>query len=101
MKKLISLAGALMIGYVMLSAAAGVADDGARTVDQSETEAQSAVYTVASQMDRVVVYRGKELYLRTDTQASALPKSDRERLARGIDVYSDRELKALLEDLCS
>jgi len=97
MKKLIAFFGVLMILYVLVTSlteapAGGGAPDAA-------SEAQ--VYTVRAEDDRVVVYHGDSLWLRTDTPVSSLPKSDRQRLNKGIPLTDDRQLKCLLEDLCS
>lgn len=94
MKRLLALVGAVLIAFVIRSAAAS---DGAQ---EGAREGEGA-YVVTGEDNRVVVYRSGELFLRTDTPLSALPKSDRKRLEQGIRVFSDTELKVLIEDLCS
>ena len=100
MKKLLLPAGLLMIGYVAVSSLSGAAARGDIAPHSAASECPPA-YVVGCERDRVAVYRLGELYVLTDTPASSLPKRDRERLLDGIEVYSDRELKELLEDLCS
>ena len=99
MKKLIAITGVLLVAYVLLSASTGGRiSAGAGAPDESES---SAVYVMRDENDRVVVYRNEAVFLRTDTQVSSLPKSDRQRLREGIIVFSEKELKRLIEDICS
>ena len=100
MKKALAAAGALMLAYVIVTSSFGGAGESAETYGGA-TEASAAVYLMREVDGRVVVFKGDEVYLSTGTRASDLPKSDRERLARGIEIYSDEELKALVEDICS
>ena len=100
MKKALAAAGALMLAYVIVTSSFGGAGESAAT-SGGAAETSCAVYLMREVDGVVVVYRGAEVYLNTDTRASDLPKSDRERLARGIEIYSDEELKALVEDICS
>lgn len=65
-----------------------------------ETEA-AAGYRVGVSDDRVAVFHNGQLYLRTDTLLSSLPKSDRTKIENGIEVDSVKELKELLQDYCS
>jgi hypothetical protein len=101
MKKIVLLAGAAMMLYVIVSSSSA----GEMGSDQSKmTDADGlheVVYIVREENDRVVVYRDDSLFLTTDTPVSLLPKSDRTRLKNGIVLYSDKELKALIEDICS
>lgn len=99
MKKLIAITGALLTAYVMISASlGGGAGAGAETGDLSES---SVIYVMREENGRVVVYANDTVYLRTDTQVSSLPKSDRQKLRDGIAVFSEEELKKLVEDICS
>ena len=100
MKKLILLIGAAMLLYVIVSSAAA---GGMRAVGDPSVAGNTdeVVYVVKEENDRVVVYRGEMLFLTTDTPVSLLPKSDRSRLQKGIVLYSDEELKKLIEDICS
>lgn len=100
MKKLIAVVGIILIGYVIFSATAGgmrgaAADAGPRG-EESDT-----VYVMREENGRVVVYRNDTIYLSTDTQVSSLPKNDRVKLEKGITVFSEEELKRLVEDYCS
>lgn len=45
--------------------------------------------------------RTGELITRTDTLVSLLPRSDRKQLKKGIAASSEREVRIILEDLCS
>lgn len=98
MKKLLAATGVILIAYVIYSAAAGGAPNGNHPHDPSDS---AAAYTVREENNRVVVYRDDALWMKTDTQVSALPKGDRVRLKNGIIVFSEKELKALIEDICS
>lgn len=99
MKKLLAAAGVIMIAYVIgTSAAVGGSPDGNMYEGAGDGD---AAYVVRDENNRVVVYRGGELWLRTDTQVSDLPKSDRVKLKKGIAVETEAELNALVEDFCS
>ncbi|MBR1781260.1 MAG: hypothetical protein IJ751_07665 [Oscillospiraceae bacterium] len=64
-------------------------------------EEEPAHMLVVDEGGRVCVYLNDELMLTTDIPVSSLPQADRDALARGIDVTSQQELTALLEDLGS
>ena len=102
MKKLLLIAGIILIGYVAVTAlllpqaAAPVAASAG-----AQEEAAESGYRIGESDGRVAVFRNGELYLRTETQVSSLPKSDRVRLKEGISVNSIKEIKELLQDYCS
>ena len=98
MKKLILFSVLLAVTAAILLAVSAVTAD---TSSAQEPQSAGDVYLMRAQDDRLVVYLGDELILRTDTQVSALPKADRLKLSRGIVVYSEKELRKLLEDYCS
>ena len=100
MRILFAAVGAVMIAYVIVSASAVSApqESGEPSVGIAESEPR---YVLREENNRVVVYQGDTLWLKTDTPVSQLPKGDRARLRRGIAVNSDTELKRLLEDYCS
>lgn len=99
MKKLIAVTGVILIAYVVFSASAGsVPNTGHSGADDAET---AVVYTMRDENGRVVVYRNDDVYLTTNTRVSDLPKSDRVKLQNGITVFSEKELKRLVEDYCS
>ena len=98
MKKLLAVTGVILIAYVIGSAAAATDSRGSETLSDAQ---DAAVYVLCAEENRVVVYRDGSLWLRTDTLVSSLPKRDRVRLETGIIVFSDTELKRLIEDYCS
>lgn len=67
---------------------------------QPQTEAK---YIVTALDGRVAVSESDSgrIIRRTDTQVALLPESDRKRLEKGIRVKTERELRQLLEDICS
>lgn len=100
MKKLIAVTGVILIAYVIFSAAMGSAQPA--VTDRTAAEGDGpAVYVMREENGRVVVYLNDAIFLRTDTPVSALPKNDRVKLQKGITVYSEKELKRLVEDYCS
>ena len=70
-------------------------------VSQEERSDLYDNYLIGVYEDRVAVFSGGDLMLKTDTQVSSLPKADRKRLELGIQVDSEEELKALMQDYCS
>lgn len=59
------------------------------------------VYTIKSENDRIVVYYGESLYLKTDTSIHTLPKKDRHKFISGFTVDSRAEVDKILFDYCS
>lgn len=102
MKKLVAATGAVLMIYVILTAMMQP-----QTAAQpafyavSATEEDSVVYVMCEENDRIVVKCDGQVFLRTDTPVSSLPKRDRQKLAEGITLFSKEELKTLLEDYCS
>ena len=104
MKKLLIFTGVIMIAYVAVSSLHGgyaVAVQNGTDAYISEGDTKAEIFVITTQNDRVVVYSEGEVYLRTDTIVSQLPKKDRLKLNEGITVFSEKELKELLEDYCS
>ena len=101
MKKLLLITGAVLIAYLLLMTAAPGSGAHEIAAADSASIASDTGYIVTAEQGRIVVYQGAELYLSTDTPVASLPKADRTKLERGIYVYSQKELKPLLEDLCS
>ncbi|MCH5298776.1 MAG: hypothetical protein J1E96_03345 [Ruminococcus sp.] len=66
-------------------------------------ETPETLYIVKISDGRVAVEdnRTGELVTKTDTLVSVLPKSDRKQLKKGIAARSEREVRTILEDLCS
>ncbi|WP_405343663.1 BofC C-terminal domain-containing protein [Ruminococcus sp.] len=102
MKRLIIITGALLIGYlIMMTALAPAAtSEKATSIAVEESDAENG-YVIGISQGRVAVFREGELVIRTDTQLSDLPKSDRVRLEEGIRIDSLKELKERLQDYCS
>ena len=99
MKRLIVITGVILVVYlVLVTVVTQEADAPAAVGVQQATESG---YRIGASEGRVAVFRDGNLYLRTDTTLSSLPKSDRNRLEQGINVDSLKELKSLLEDYCS
>lgn len=102
MKKLIVIALIIVTVYFALNliltpqADAPVAASASARASESEEG-----FRIGTEDDRVAVFRDGELYLKTETLLSSLPKSDRVRIEEGIAVNSVKELKELLQDFCS
>lgn len=102
MKRLIGITGAFLLIYVIVTAAMTPAGEATVPTDpDGAADENAAVYTAREENDRIVIESGGGVVLRTDTGVSGLPKIDRLRLEEGITLYSDKELKAFLEDYCS
>ena len=76
MKKLMAVLSVLMIAYVLFTAASDASAPAARV----EPASASQTYVVRQEGERIAVYRGDSLVLRTDAVVSQLPKRDRTRL---------------------
>lgn len=102
MKKLIMITGMILIGYLILMTTVSqpAASPSASTVATEESVADSE-YLIGISDGRVTVFKDGKPMVKTDTQLSDLPKSDRVRLEEGIPVDSIKELKEKLEDYCS
>lgn len=73
------------------------------TEQSVEDKAPETLYIVKISDGRVAVEdnRTGELVTKTDTLVSVLPKSDIKQLKKGIAAHSEREVRSILEDLCS
>ncbi len=103
MKKLILIFGAFAIICVIISF---VAEQSVLSLERefmpSESVSESdEVYDIKSENGRIVVYRGDELLMRTDTAVNTLPKRDQKQLLYGIVAYSKQEMERVLQDYCS
>ena len=102
MKKLLLITGIILTVYLVMTAV--VTND---APEPSAAEANSVVsasddgYLISQQDGFVVIYKGGELFLKTDTTVDSLPKSDRVKIEEGVHVSSLKELKELIEDYCS
>ena len=102
MKKLIIISGVILAVYlILMTAVAPQADAPSAVAVKTGESAVQGGYTVGISEGRVAVFKDGELYLRSDTTAASLPRSDRTRLEEGIHVDSLKELKQLLQDYCS
>jgi len=101
-KKLLGVTGAILAVYLLLTATvAPPASAPEAAAYMAVQEADSGAWQIREYEGKVTVFRSGKPILRTDTRVSELPKADRSRLVQGIDVYSQKELKRILEDLCS
>ena len=100
-KKLLVITAAILAVYLLLTATIAPPASAPEKAYQTVGEAESDSWRIGEYDGTVTVFRGGEPVLRTETRVSELPKADRTRLAQGIDVYSQKELKSILEDLCS
>ena len=102
MKRLILIAGIFFLVYLVFITVADARSDSVSEISESPYEiTEDNGWTIGENEGRVAVFRGGELYMRTDTELASLPKADRTRLENGIEVDSYSELKRLLEDYCS
>lgn len=102
MKKLIMITGIILIVYLIIVTVIvqPAASPSAGTVSAEESVGDSG-YLIGISDGRVTVFRDGKVIVRTDTQLSDLPKSDRVRLEEGIHIDSLKELKERLQDYCS
>lgn len=102
MKKLIMITGVILLAYLILGTliAQPTAAPSVGTVSAEESAAAGG-YLIGISEGRVTVFQDGKAIVRTDTQLSDLPKSDRVRLEKGVRVDSLKELKERLEDYCS
>ena len=102
MKKLILITGAVLLLYlVVMTSVTPAATSPSATVVPTQGSTAENGYIIGISEGRVTVFKDGEMMLRTDTQLSDLPKSDRVRLEEGIHIDSLKELKERLEDYCS
>lgn len=66
-----------------------------------EADEANTSYLIQAVDDEVCILQGERILLHTGVSASLLPKQDREALAQGIEVESQADLTALLEDITS
>lgn len=102
MKKLILITGAVLIAYLLLVTVVSQEAQAPATAGVQTQRAQNEKeYRIGVADGRVAVFRDGDLYMKTDTALSSLPKSDRNRLEQGIYIDSVKELKERLQDYCS
>lgn len=99
LKKLLLITGVVLAAYLILMTT--VAPRSAAPSVSAADIVQEPPYLVTERDGCVAVYRNGSLMKTTDTLVSNLPKSDISRLKEGIRLQTEKELKAILEDLCS
>ncbi len=98
MKKLLAITGVILVIYLLASVT--LTPPPAVTGEAASVQ-RRPLYTVREYEGYVAVFPDGGKPKLTDTAAASLPKSDRIRLEKGIEIFSEKELKELLEDLCS
>ena len=102
MKKAICVAvtGVILISSVFIGAAFGTQDNRAQAAQAVSVPNK---YIIKSEKCRLVVYKsGNDApFLTTETFSDNLPKSDVDRLKKGVEVSGERNLRKMLEDYCS
>ncbi len=106
MKKLICATGIILIACVVTgNLFSGNTDASAQTVQQSSVEENQSqeVFVLKIENGYLNIYCKEtgELYLKTGTMASNLPKSDVMRLEKGVEIKGKEELRRAVEDYCS
>ncbi|WP_407386058.1 hypothetical protein [Ruminococcus sp.] len=102
MKKLILISGLILAVYlILMTVIAPQADAPSAVAVKAGEGAVHSGYTVGVSEGRIAVFRDGELYLRTETTVSSLPRADQLKLEEGIRVDSLKELKKLMQDYCS
>lgn len=102
MKKLFAIFSVFCIVCVVISAAFDNMHDALESSRKNqEIISTEATYLIKSENDKIVVYYGDSLYLKTDTSIRTLPKSDRSKLIEGIAVDTREEVDKILFDYCS
>jgi len=101
-KKLIGVTGAFLLIYTAAVSLHQSASESPLTAAAASAQSVStAAYTARAEDDRIAVYAGNSLLMKTDTRVSDLPKIDRIRLREGIGFDSEEELREFVEDYCS
>lgn len=101
-KRLIAITGIVLIAFTIFSATASTSKTPlGESVGTHSDPDENAIFTARDEDDRIAVYAGDRLLVKTDTRVSGLPKIDRMRLREGVIFYSEEELKQFIEDYCS
>ena len=102
MKRLIAVTGIVLIAFTVFSATASTGEKSPGEIAGTRSGSDEApMFTAREEDDRIAVYAGDRLLIKTDTRVSGLPKIDRIRLREGIAFSSEKELKQFMEDYCS
>ncbi len=102
MKKMILITGTILIACVIIGSLA--AQPAAQTTRAEAASQISTVgYVVKESEGRVAVFiQGEEQPLMiTETYLNTLPKTDAEKLKKGVFATDKKQLRKLLEDYCS
>lgn len=102
MKKLVLITGIILIGCVLISVLASprsVLYTGGSPAQLQENKG----YVIRDSGGKIAVFRTGEStpFMTTETYTKTLPRTDSNRLQKGIPVTDKAELQRLLEDLCS
>lgn len=106
MKKLICITGMILIACVVTgNIFSANTEASAQTVQQSTTKENQSqeVFVLKIEDGYLNIYLKEtgELYLKTETMASNLPKGDVMRLKSGVEINGKEELRRAIEDYCS
>ena len=102
MKKMILITGTILIACVMIGSLAS--QSAAQTPSESvSAEISTEGYVIKESGGRVAVFKqGEEKPLMiTETYLNNLPKTDAEKLKKGVPAEDKKQLRKLLEDYCS
>lgn len=102
MKKMILITGTILIACVIIGSLAS--QSAAQTAaSYSASETRTVGYVIKESGGRVAVFvQGKnEPLMITETYLNSLPKSDAEKLKKGVEAPDKKRLEKLLEDYCS
>ena len=100
----IAVTGVVLITCVILST---LATDSGRAVvhaaAQQTVSDEARHFVIGERRGRRAVWRKgeSEPFMMTDTPVGSLPKADRSKLAKGLEIIGESELRRTLEDYCS
>ena len=102
MKKLICATGIILIACAVTGNlfTAGT-DASAQTVQQSNTEEDVFILKIEDGYLNVYYKESGNIYLKTGTMSSNLPKSDVMQLEKGVEITGKEALRRAVEDYCS
>ena len=101
LKKLIVIAGVLMLLYIAAGTLAAPQAKESTATPQAQQSAAEDAYCIGVDGDCVAIFHNGALVYKSDTRLNELPKADQKRLQEGIPAASLSEIKAMIEDYCS